>query len=182
MPCPLANHLPAQQEAFPDCLNTMQWVQSRSALSMASVPVSFFFTAKLKLPFLISHFIYLFFLFCCSSMRPHWRCLAKTISCLVTKYQACMMGKMGNQKPNLKSITDIVSIGNCPAHSHIPCLERQTIMQHDNTVNGVMHVFLVYPCMQLPFSAPYQLSIMAKKIGKRKIRHSNEVKTPGVHH
>lgn len=130
---------------------------------------------------LIYSFIYLNF-FCCSTVRPHWSCLANTIFCPVTKYQAGAKGKMGNQNSNLKDTTDFVSTGNCWAHSHVPCFARKTIMQHDNTVNGVVHVLLVYPCMQLPWCAPYQLSIMAKKIGKRKTQCSNEVKTPGVHH
>lgn len=75
---------------------------------------------------------------------------------------------MGNQYSNPKDITIIVSTGNCPAHYYyMPCFERYTIMQHDKTVNGVVHVFLVYPCMQLPWRAPYQLSIMDKEDRKK---------------
>lgn len=81
-------------------------------------------------------FSFRFFHFCQRTVRAHRRSGAKTIFCLVTKYQAGVKGELGNQDPHLDGSDSFSSHG---WRSNLCPPSPEGLIQHDSTVNKVIH-------------------------------------------
>lgn len=137
-------------------------------VNQLSAHVWFFFTAKAR-EYFINSFIYLLTFF--AVVLWDFIGLAKTIFCLLAKYQAGVKGKIGNQNPNLKDTAEFVSTGKCPAQSHMHCfrlIDRNATWQHSEWG---------HPC--IPSVSMYAIALVcpisAKHNGKEDRKNKNTV-------